>query len=732
MSTDDSRHRLGLIAIMGLSLFGALFARLWFLQLVEGPSLEAEASRLATRTVVIPAPRGKIYDRNAVTLVDNRESIVVAISWQDYQALPAPDRAALLERLARSLSHDRPKEEAVTATFLRNRLNDARFTHFRPVPVAEDVSAEQEVYLREQAADFPTVTVERQTVRAYPYGSLAAHVLGYVGPLTDQQWQFLQKANNARKPYIQADDIGKAGVENTYEQYLRGMPGRRVYEVDRRNRVVGEIASRRVEPKPGDDLYLSVDVRVQAETEKALRQGLDARRRTPVEEGSFRTFPAEAGASVVVDPANGQVTAMASYPTYNPASLVGGISCPVWRDLQGLAAQGSCGELGKELDAIPAADRPVSKLVNRALAGTYPPGSTFKLATAFAATKLGILNPDTTLDDPGYFQIPGCHVGDCRVISPSAESGGIGPVNLSEAITASSDTYFYKLGNDSWALHTQAKTVGPRAVQDQVAKLGFGKRTGIDLPSEASGRLPDPAWLKQFDKDLNGRATDAGDWRSGNSINLAIGQGDMLATPLQIADAYAAFANDGTLYEPTVVDKITRAGQPDRVVRAFQPKPVDTVDWGADNHFALLDGFQGVTQDRPHATAAAAFEGFPQDQWPVAGKTGTAQSGTATQPKEDHSWFVGFGPTSDARFSAAMIMEHAGFGSAGSAPAVRQILEPIARGQLDQVDPASLADPNALGALKAPAPAPAPAPSPASPPALVITPVTPPSPGGAN
>ncbi|MGI8757467.1 MAG: penicillin-binding protein 2 [Acidimicrobiales bacterium] len=696
MSTTDRSHRLGLVAITAMTLFGALFARLWYLQVVEGPSLEAAASRLATRTVTVPAPRGRILDRNGIVLVDNRESIVVAIDWQSYQEMKAPTQTALLRRLAKSLNVARPAEQRVTPTFLRNRLNDPRFTHFRPVPVAEDVPPEQEIYLREQADEFPTVTVQRQTVRSYPYGSLAAHVLGYVGPLTDAQWQNLKKLNDRLKPYVQTDDIGKAGVESAYENYLRGRPGRRVYEVDRRNLAVGEVTSRRLAPQPGDDVYLSIDARLQGTTEMALRQGLDSRRKTISQLGHFR---AEGGASSIVDPASGQVLAMASYPTYNPATLVGGISCPVWRDLQGLTPQGSCRNVNKELAAIPSVDRPRSKLVNRALAGTYPPGSTFKLATAFAAIKLGILRPDTTYTDIGYFPIPGCTVGKCRVTSPSAESSGIGTVNLSQAITASSDSYFYKLGNDTWALYKQARRVGPTAFQNEVAKLGFGKLTGIDLPSESPGRLPDPNWLRRFDQALNGKATDAGVWTAGSSINLAIGQGDMLATPLQIANAYASFANGGTLYRTSVVAKITAAGQPRKLVKEFTPQVINRVDWGADTHFALLDGFQGVTQPRPNSTGATAFEGFPQAVWPAAGKTGTAQNGSDLVPKDDHSWFVGFGPTPNPRVAASMVMENAGFGGAGSAPAVRRILEAVALNQLGQVDLASLADPNALGSL---------------------------------
>jgi penicillin-binding protein 2 len=689
MSGDDPRRRLGLLAVTALSLFAALLARLWFLQVVEGDKLELQASSNATRVVIIPAPRGRIFDRNGVPLVDNRESIVAGVDLQKFGELSEREQGAMLARLAAALNRNKLNEEPVTVASLRKRLNDGRFSRLRPIPVAEDISEVEEIYFAEQADRYPSLVVERTTVRTYPHGSLAAHLLGYVGPLSDAQWAELKDHNDPRKPYLQSDEIGKAGVESTYERYLRGTPGRQVFEVDRSGRVVREIASRRVAPKPGDDLYLSIDARVQAETEISLRSGLADRRSAK--------FPSEAGAAAVVDPANGQVTAMASYPTYDPTELVGGISCPTWRDLQGLDPNGSCGAaLTRELEDRE--DPPVAKLLNRAIQGTYPAGSTFKLASAYAGLKLGLIYPEKTLVDPGYYLIPGCNgTKGCRVSSPSAENGGVGTVDLRRALTVSSDTYFYKLGNDSWAAYKQDGRVGPTAFQDQVRTLGFGAKTGIDLPSESAGRIPDPQWLAELDKAINGKATDAGHWGSGNSINMAIGQGDVLVTPLQLANAYAAFANGGTLYQPSVLDKITEAGRPDRVVLRYQPRVLRHVDWGPART-AMLEGFEGVTRPNDgYATAATAFSGFPQDTWSAAGKTGTAQTGTKKHPKQDHSWFVGFGPSRDARYCAAVIMEHAGAGGSASAPAVRRVFEVIADGQLDTIDLSAVASPLADG-----------------------------------
>lgn len=701
MIANDSRRRLGLLAVCALSLFGALFARLWFLQVVEAEGFEQQVTSNSTRTVITPAPRGRILDRNGIPLVENRESIVVAVSMLEFNELDEKTQQSTLASLATELSRWVTPDEAVTVDSIERRLNDERFSAFRPVPVAEDIKVEEEIFFREQAEQFPSVVVERRTVRSYPYGSLAAHLLGYVGSINEGEFDDRLETETA-KPYERSDEIGKSGVERSYEEYLRGTPGKQVYEVDRQSRVVRELSGQRVDPAPGDDVYLSIDAKVQAETEISLRQGLEQRRSMNGELG--KPHPAQAGAAAVVDPADGQVVAMASYPTYDPSTLVGGIECPVWRDLHGLPSAGSCETMDEELDAIPNAQQPLSKLLDRSIAGLYPPGSTFKLATAYAGLQMGLITPEETITDPGYYLIPGCTGTKCRVSSPSAETGGIqGGVNLNVAITASSDTYFYKLGNDSWALHKQNDSVGPTALQDEIAKFGIGSKTGIDLGGEKAGRLPDPAWLKEFDEQLNGEPTSAGVWQSGTSINLAIGQGDVLVTPMQMANAYAAFANGGTLYQPSVVSKITAYENPAEVRLVAEPKILQQFQFDPVAYASMMDGFKGVTQDRPHATARRAFAGFPQDLWPVAGKTGTAQnggsrSGPIENREEDHSWFVGFGPTEASRYSAAVVMENSGGGGAAAAPAVRRILEVVATNSLDSVDLTALRDPNGVSA----------------------------------
>lgn len=657
MSTDRSRPRLGLVALTALSLFGALFARLWFLQIVEGDTLDEQVTSSSQREVIIPAPRGRILDTNGLVLVDNKPSTVVAVDLQAYARLSEPEQARLLERLATTLNRRREPVNALTVESITRLLNDQRFSPFRPVPIEEGISAEQEIYFREQADRFPAVVVKRQTVRTYPYGSLAAHVLGYVGPLSAEQYAE-RKDDGGPKPYEQSDDIGKAGVEQHYEQYLRGTPGRRVYEVDRRNRVVREMVSERREPEPGDDLHLSIDARIQYRTEEALQAQIVA-----------SETPTPAGAATVMDPRNGQVRAMASYPTYDPSALVGGVS-------------------QQDYDALTGGAKP---LQNKAIQEAYPAASTFKLATSYAGLKLGIITPEMEINDTGVYDVgcsgngPGCKKKN------SGGGRGMGNITLPTALTRSSDFYYYRIGVEAWRQY-QADAAPEDALQEQMEVLGYGARTGIDLTAEVSGLVPTPEsnreladslWERDHANYDNDEAVyqDARRWRAGFSADVAIGQFSTKVTPLQTANAYASLANpDGTLFHPSVLDHVSKARRDAEVVLPYRAEAIRTVDYGTARP-ALLAGFNGVTHDLTPGragTAAGVFAGFPLEQFSVSGKTGTAEVGTPAEKRPDNSLFVGFGPMPDAHYVASVMIEGGGFGSEAAAPAVRMIFEPVA------------------------------------------------------
>ena len=397
----------------------------------------------------------------------------------------------------------------------------------------------------------------------------------------------------------------------------------------------------------------------QALTEESLQAGLiRARKKT----NSLGAPPAPAGSSVLEDPRNGQILAMASYPTFSPADFSNGITSKRYKEL---TAPGNF---------LP--------LTNRAVDGTYAPGSTFKLATAYAGLKLGMIRPEDKINDPGYFAIPGCGGPSCLKFNSGRTPHG--NVDLQRAITVSSDVYFYKLGFDIWAARDRLHD--DTALQNAASDLGFGQATGIELPAESKGRLPTPAWLREYDRKLNGRATDAGIWTAGVNMNVAIGQGDVLATPLQVANAYASFANGGTLYRPSLVLKVTAPRQPNKVITAFRPRVIRKLQFAPGNREAMLAGFAGVTT-QPGGTATSAFLGF-NPAFPVAGKTGTAQVGVdpkTRKPRQDTSLFAGFGPVLAPQYLGVTVIEGGGFGSDAAAPVVRNILEPISRGSVADV-----------------------------------------------
>ena len=375
MTSDNSRHRLGLLAITALSLFGALFARLWFLQVVEGETPRGRRSPATpSGSSIEPAPRGRILDRNGVVLVDNRESIVVAIDTQEFAELDE-GRA---DPHPRAAGHGAEPQPAARRRHDRRGALQAARRHpvsagSGPIPVAEDITVDQEIYFREQADRFPAVVVERQTVRDLPLrvaGRARArlrrlHQRGAVRTTCEER--------PARdKPYVQTDEIGKSGVEASYEEYLPGHA--RAGGSTRSTGATGWCArsdAERASPKPGDDVYLAIDVRVQDKTESSLRQGLEERRGTP---GELGMFPAEAGAAVVVGPGQRPGPGHGVVPDLRPVDARRRHQCPVWRDLQGLPAAGSCENIDDEIAAIPAEDRPVPKLLNRAIAGRLPAG----------------------------------------------------------------------------------------------------------------------------------------------------------------------------------------------------------------------------------------------------------------------------------------------------------------------------------------------------------------------
>jgi penicillin-binding protein 2 len=489
------------------------------------------------------------------------------------------------------------------------------------------------------------VGVTRLTVRSYPQGELAAQLLGYVGEVPEADMARLEK-----RGYQPGDSIGQAGVEAVFESKLRGRPRRETVLVNPQGRQVGSP----VDTSPGtvgDNVYLSLDSKVQKVAEDSLLQGILAVRQLQnkdpqVAAKGYELFKAPAGAAVVLDAQDGSVVADASFPTYDPNWFVGGIS-------------------QKNYDALqnPFGDFP---LINRATQGTYAPGSTFKLVTSLAMTQNGIRGIGDYYVDQGHVVLENTDF-------KNAGNGEVfGPVNLEQALTVSSDAYFYTVGDDFWHIWKNGDAKRGLGIQEKARELGFGAPTGIEL-DENSGRVPDPQWKADFAhkyyKDKQ-QQQDNSIWYPYDDIFPAVGQGDLVTTPLQLANAYATFANDGTLWRPHITDKI--ANSDNKVIERYQPQAIRHVGFDPATRATMLAGFQGALAN-PKGTAYAAFQGFPFAQVPIAGKTGTAQ----VAGKGDTSLFVGmFGGTpAQRKYVVAVVVEQAGFGAQTAAPIARRIIE---------------------------------------------------------
>jgi penicillin-binding protein 2 len=624
MSNDGARLRLSIVGIVVVSLFSVLFARLWYLQVMDTDTFQALATRNQERVVYEPAPRGRILDRKGRPLVENRGYQAITVTRKDVEG-----RQDVVTRLAALLAI--PRKE------LEERIADRRYSPYKPVPVAESVPEELVVYLREHSEDFPGVAAAAVAERTYPHGGVAAHVLGYVGEINDREL-----GERTDKGYRLGDDIGKSGVEQAYETDLRGKPGVTRLEVDAAGNVLLPALLSRP-PRQGNDVQLTIDLDVQALAEDSLNKGLEAARST-YDRNAGKGFVAPAGAAVVLDPRDGSILALASAPAFNPADFVNGIRPEIFAALQDPA------------NRFP--------LTNRAIQGQYAPGSTFKLVTSLAALRAGMITPATTVLDEGSYKLRNCKGQKCTWRNAGGRS--YGRVNLSRALTVSSDVFFYDLGANFWFQG------GPnaRAMQTVARDLGLGARTGVELRGEMRGRVPDPETRKEMHEKYP-KAFPNGDWYAGDNVNLSIGQGDTAVTPLQLANAYATFANGGTVFTPRLAARVLQAnGTP---VREVAPHEESSVEIDPNHRLPVLQGLLGAVAN-PDGTAAGAFAGFPLDVFPVAGKTGTAE----VVGRQDTALFVGLAPAAAPEYVVAVVMEEAGFGGSVAAPVARRILQGLA------------------------------------------------------
>ena len=673
------RYRLRILAVIALSMFAALTARLWFLQVLSGEEAAAVAETNILREIRVPALRGNILDVEGRTLVGNRLTTMVTINRRELEEaeLTEDERLEMLTEIAVEVNRS---GLLLKVTDIESALSDPSFTRYDDIPIATDVDEELLIYFGERPEKFPGVEVVDSTVRSYLYGDLAGHVLGWVGPINDREYETRRPPPN--KAYGIRDEIGKAGIELMFEDDLRGVAGRRVVEVDRLGQIVREREDLFIAPIPGDDVYLTIDIDLQYLLEQQLERTIFSQREVEPEKDEDEEedplpFDVPGGASVILDPRNGDVLAVTSYPKFDPNDSIGGFSREQWESLN------------DPLNDLP--------MFNRAVQGEYAPGSTFKLFTAHAAWHENVFgvglvkDADELWDDPGYYRLQSC-VGDTN---DSASAGGCmfrnandapyPQIDLVRAITVSSDVYFYTIGESIYInpLHNET------GIQDAAAAYGMGSESGIALPYEQAGFLPTPQ-NRQERHENNPIAFPNGEWYPGDNVNTSIGQGDVLVTPLQLANAYATFANNGTLRSPNIALRVeTQTGE---LVREFGERVLGEVEIDPEFRTRALEGLLGVTTDEDgtgyDAFNSRNFDGvfFPLADSPVAGKTGTAE----VRGKADTAVFAAFGPVEEPAYVMVTILEEAGFGSRSAAPQVARVLKQIATDSVEDAPTAAV------------------------------------------
>lgn len=651
-----SHFRLIVLHVVVVTLVVVLLGRLWTLQVIEGGHYRTVAAANRTRDIVVPSVRGMILDDMGRPLVRNRTALVVSV---DRTALSRQRDGgkATLTRLAAVL-HKKYADIAAAIRLCTAGVKRPCWpgSPFQPIPVDNSADPKAALQIMERQEAFPGVTAEVQAVRDYPRpdGANTAQAIGYLQPITQEELD--QRKVQKVTGFSGVDLIGRDGLEAEYDADLRGIPGIRKLNVDSKGRVTGTASE---QPSvPGANLVTSIDAQVQAALEKAIQHSVD--------EAHHQGEKADQAAGVVMDVHTGKVVALASYPTYDPAVWIGGISQGDYDSL-----------LGKNSG---------QPLISRAVQGQFPPGSTFKISSLSAAVGAGS-NLYGTYECPSSL-----NVGN-RVFHNS-EGQGFGSMNLETAIAVSCDTIFYRFGYEEWQQDGGIHPVkNPRDPMPHMARaFGFGSKTGIDLPSESAGRIPDRTWKLDYwnatkasdckhaktgypgeSPDRNAYLTeiaaencvDGYAYRAGDAANFAVGQGDVLVTPLQLARAYAAVANGGTLVVPRIGAALVK---PDGTLlrRIPTPPPAGKLPVPANVLSYLRNA---LTQVPIRGTAKAVFKGWDLNKVPIAGKTGTAES----FGKSDTAWFASFAPANNPQLVTVVMVAESGFGATFAAPAVKDV-----------------------------------------------------------
>ncbi|MBB6626718.1 penicillin-binding protein 2 [Nocardioides sp. KIGAM211] len=660
--TGSRKSRLRLIVIQALvfSLFATLFARLYYLQVVSGDEYHAQAASQSVREIVVQPQRGLIVDDMGRPLVANRTSWVVSVDRTMLDKMGAHQRKVLIGRVSALVDQSpaRIARRLVTCGEEGSVVGVCwNGSPYQPVPVSTDVRQATALRILEQPEDYPAVLAEQQSVRAYPqpFGVNLAHVLGYLSPITADEYDTARADDDTS--LNGASSVGRAGVEKQYDKWLRGMPGYKRVAVDSMGRVLGDDSE--IEGKPGDTLVTSIDARVQGVVEHQLASTIKLARQT-YDKVTHRNYRADSGAVVVMEAKTGRIVSMASQPTYDPSVWVGGIT-------------------KKQLARL-YSEKAGTPLLGRATQGQFAPGSTWKPIMTVGALNNGY-RQDTKLDCSSNLQVGN------RVFK-NYESEAYGYIDFARALELSCDTFFYRVGLHYWQKYgSDPANVDARdPLVEEAKKFGFGSETGVDLPGEASGRIADRHWKLSYWKSMKGYyctmdekgtapnaflklfahefCLEGSYYRAGDAVNYAIGQGDTIVTPLQLARAYAALSNGGTLYAPRIAKAIVDADG--TVVHQFAPQPEGKVDASAASLKYVDTALQGTPKV---GTLAWKFIDFPLDKVHIRGKTGSAE----VYGKQSTSWVA----TYDENYVVVMMVSQAGTGSGTSGPAVRKIWESL-------------------------------------------------------
>tara|TARA_B100001964_G_scaffold106258_1_gene118742 strand:+ start:5585 stop:7447 length:1863 start_codon:yes stop_codon:yes gene_type:complete len=596
-SSESIRKKIKIYVILVVITFVGLWMRVWYLQILKGEDFMGRSEENRIRKASLPAYRGTIKDRNGETLVNIRPSFNLYVTPEDAKGL-----SNSLALLSEKIEIDDEK--------LRADIRQSR--SFKNVLIKRDVGRKEVAYVEENKMQLPGIHIKVEPLRSYVYNDLAAHILGYLGEVSKEKLK-----TPAYSKYKLGDMMGKNGLENIYEFNLKGEKGFKEIEVDVSGRELKTL--RKFPPESGDSLVLTLDVRVQKKLEEWVNE---LSKENPVE-----------GSVVVMKVQTGEIIAMVSKPSFDPNLFAAGISRKKWNSLL--------------LDSK-------HPLQNRAIDGQYPPASTYKLVTAYAALAEHLIEPESTIFCPGHFRLG-------RGRYRCWKKSGHGAVNLHDALVQSCDVYFYTLGH----------RLGVDNLAKYAKKLGLGARTGVMLKGEKPGLIPSTQWKKKAKNKA---------WLPGETISASIGQGYNLVTPLQSASVVSTVANGGLLLRPYLVKRIEDSEG--KVVKEFFPEIVRNVEFDPEILSYLKEGLRGVVNE-PRGTGSRAR----MKNIVVSGKTGTAQvvrrkDADETDPDSetpylfrDHAWFVAFAPYEKPEVAVAVIIEHGGHGGATAAPIARKVLE---------------------------------------------------------